>query len=269
VQLVQQLLLAGLETHASAGAFELADYRRAIPADLGERKAQPREVRHILVGRIREVATGDLPGAFQEVPDHGAPAQPLPIIPSPAEFVHKGRKEQRRIAHPSGDDEVRPICQRRDDRLRAEIRVGRDHPLRDVADAALRFDQRQVAISHRRHHVVTTDGRDLEALDPHLAGDARRGAGGADRIGRAHIGDDLYFIGDAGAEHHLETLAQQWIEARIRLPLPHLLRQRDRALRQALEHEIVEAPALGKIDRGLDAIAGVPGARADPERSHL
>jgi hypothetical protein len=53
----------------------------------------------------------------------------------------------------------------------------------------------------------------------------------------------------------------------MRVAPPGLLRQRDGALRQAFEDEIVEPAALRELDRGLDPVARITRAGADPDLS--
>ena len=52
---------------------------------------------------------------------------------------------------------------------------------------------------------------------------------------------------DAGRQHRVEAIGEQRVVARIRVAPPRLLRERDRALRQALEHQIVQFAALGEV----------------------
>jgi hypothetical protein len=145
VHLVEQLLLADLQVDRSAGARELGDDGAAVLSDLGERKPEPREVRRLLVAGIDEVSAGDLPGTFEEMSDERALAEPVPVVAPPRELVHQRGEKQRGIAHPSGDHDVGSTGKRRDDRLGAEIGIGGNHVRRDVGNAALRFDERQVA----------------------------------------------------------------------------------------------------------------------------
>ena len=62
-------------------------------------------------------------------------------------------------------------------------------------------------------------------------------------------------VGDTGAENRIEPVGKQRIVARIGIAPPRLLRQRDGALRQALEDEIVQFAAFGELDRRFDPIA--------------
>ena len=119
----------------------------ALPSspDLRERKTEAREIGRLLVAGIDEVAAGDLPGAFEQMSDERAFAEAVPVVGAPGERVHQRREKQRRIAHPPGDHDVGTTGERLDDRLGAEIGVGGNHPRRDVGDAPLGFDERQVA----------------------------------------------------------------------------------------------------------------------------
>ena len=64
----------------------------------------------------------------------------------------------------------------------------------------------------------------------------------------------------AGRQHGAHALRQQRVVALLRVALPAQLRQRDRALGQALEHQRIESAALGQVLRRIDPVAGVAGA---------
>ena len=66
----------------------------------------------------------------------------------------------------------------------------------------------------------------------------------------------------------LKRSASSGIEARVRVAQPLQLGERDGALGQAFEHQIVEAAPLGQLDGRLDAIAGKARAGSDPDRLH-
>jgi hypothetical protein len=97
VHLVQQLLLAGLRRHRTAGASDLGDDETAVLADSPDRKAEPREICHILVAGIGEIAAGDLAGAFQQMPGDRPLPEQIPVVHRPAEGMDHRRQEQRRI----------------------------------------------------------------------------------------------------------------------------------------------------------------------------
>ena len=69
-------------------------------------------------------------------------------------------------------------------------------------------------------------------------------------------------------QHRAHPLLQQRIEAAVRILHARLLRQRNGALAQALEHQILDVALFGEFDRGLDAIARIAGAGSDPDGSH-
>ena len=93
-------------------------------------------------------------------------------------------------------------------------------------------------------------------------------AGRGDRIGRAHIGDDLDAFGGAGRQHRAHPLLEQRIVTAVGILHARLLRQRDRALAETFEHQILDVALFGEFDRGLDAIARIAGTGSYPDRSH-
>ena len=69
-------------------------------------------------------------------------------------------------------------------------------------------------------------------------------------------------------QHRAHALLEQRIVAAVGILALLLLRKRDRALGEAFEDEILNVALLGQFDRGLDPIAGIAGAGADPDRLH-
>ncbi len=93
-------------------------------------------------------------------------------------------------------------------------------------------------------------------------------AGCCDRIGRAHIGDDPDAPGGAGRQHRAHPLLQQRVVAALGILHARLLRQRDGALAETLEHQVLDVALFGELDRGLDAIARIARAGSYPDGSH-
>ena len=109
---------------------------------------------------------------------------------------------------------------------------------------------------------IFSDGKPERLRD--LGGPAR----GGDRIGRAHIGDDLDALGGANRQHRAHPLFQQRIVTAFGIFHARLLRQRHRALAQAFEHQILQVAFFGELNRRLDAIAGIAGAGPYSNGSH-
>jgi len=86
------------------------------------------------------------------------------------------------------------------------------------------------------------------------------------RTGRPHIRDDAHTVAAADRQHRVHAIDEERIEPGRRIGGFGLLGQRDGALGQALEHQVIEAPLLGELDRRLDPIARVAGAAADANR---
>ena len=87
------------------------------------------------------------------------------------------------------------------------------------------------------------------------------------RIRGSHVGDQRHAAPVARREHGLHAFAKKGIEAGLWIARLRLLRQRDRALGQALEHEVVEVAAFDQFDGGLDAVVRVARAAANAERT--
>ena len=119
------------------------------------------------------------------------------------------------------------------------------------------FHDRKVAVLAGIEHVVADDGGDLQRRKPERSCDLGGLARCGDRIGRAHIGDDPDALGGAGRQHRAHPLLQQRIVTAVGVFHARLLRQRDGALAEAFEHEVLDVALLGEFDRGLDAIARI------------
>ncbi len=146
------------------------------------------------------------------------------------------------------------------DRLGAEIGIGRQQPIAELLDGAVEFHDREIAVLAGVEHVVADHRGDLQRRQAERFRDLGGPAGGGDRIGRAHIGDDLDALGGADRQHRAHPLLEQRIVAAFGILHPRLLRQRDGALAETLEHQILDVALFGEFDRGLDAIAGIAGA---------
>jgi len=117
-------------------------------------------------------------------------------------------------------------------------------------------------------HVVARHGRDRQAAQAERRGDGRDLVRRGDGIRSAHVGDDADAALRARRQHRAHALLEQRVVAAARVESPRLLREGDGALGEALEHEVVEVTVLGELERGLDAVSGVAGAGAEPDRSH-
>ena len=125
---------------------------------------------------------------------------------------------------------------------------------------AVEFHDREIAVLAGVEHVVADHGGDLQRRQAQRLRDLGGLARGGDRIGRAHIGDDLDAFGGAERQHRAHPLLQQRIVTAVGIFHPRLLRQRHRALAEAFEHQILQVAFFGELNRRLDAIAGIAGA---------
>ena len=257
MDLVEQLLLAGLRRHRAARARHLGDDQRAVLADFADGKAEPGEIGDVFISGVGEIAAGDLAGAFEQMAGDGALPQQIPVVHGPAEGMDHRREEQRGIGGAAGDHDVGARLQRVRHRLGAEIGIGREQPVAELLDGAVEFHDREIVGFAGVEHVVADDGGDLQFRQAERARDLGGLLRGRFRIGRAHIGDDLDAFCGAERQHRAHALFQQRVVAAFGILHPRLLRQRHRALAEALEHEIVDLALLGELDRGLDAIARI------------
>jgi hypothetical protein len=86
-----------------------------------------------------------------------------------------------------------------------------------------------------------------------------------ERIGGAHVGDDLHALGGAERQHRAKTALQQRIETCVRVFQFRQLRDGDGAFGEALEHEIVQRPVAREFDGRLYPVALKARARAQSD----
>ncbi len=201
--------------------------------------------------------------------DEHAPTQQVPVVAPPAERVDERAEKQGGIGHTPRDHHVRATIERVDDAVRPEIGVRRlDTIAADVADLACSRQQIGIRVQRQLQHVVAGQGGDLQTLKPKVPGDLHHTPGGGDRIGRAHVADDPHPLAAAAGQHRPHAGLQQRIVSGGGIHPLGPLRQGDGALRQAFEHQVVEAAMLDQLHRRFDPVAREAGARADTDRLH-
>ena len=169
--------------------------------------------------------------------------------------MNQWRHEQCRVANAPGDHHLGACRQCLGDAADAQVGVGREHGGTQVSDLAATFHQRVVAVAHPVQHIVADYGRDLQAGQTELAGNRCSATRGGQRVGRAHVGDDAYAATHASGQHGAHARFQQRVEAGFGVFLPGLLRQRNGALGQAFEDQVVDGAMLGQFKRRFDAVA--------------
>ena len=267
MDLVEQLLLDGSRRHRAARTCDLGDDEFAVLADLADRKAEPGEIGDVLYAGIGEIAAGDLARAFEQVADQRAAAEHRPVVHRPAEFGDQRRHEDRRVRRAAGDHDVRAALQRLDDRGDADIGVGGNDAVAHRGDR-LAVVERHVVVVKVGEDVVAGDGGDLEPLEPELAGDCARRLGRGGGVGGAHVGDDLHLVPGADGQDRPHARREQRIVAGVRVLHLDLLRERDRPLGEAFEHEVVETALFGELHGGLDPVSRIACAGTDPDGLH-
>ena len=137
----------------------------------------------------------------------------------------------------------------------------------DERRAALHQRQRVGVAAAIVEHVVAQHRRDLHRAEAELADDLGGLLRRAERIRRAHAGDDTRAVRacNAAARRGSGPRAARCSRRRVLHPLQ--LRERDRALGQRLVDQIVELAPLGEQRRGLDAIPRVARAGADAQHA--
>ena len=118
----------------------------------------------------------------------------------------------------------------------------------------------------RVEHVVAGHRGYLDVRMPSRAAMATIGLGRGERVRRAEVADELR----AGAREHrqqrLDARREPLVVAGARVAAAPQLRERDRALGEALEDQVVERAVRGEMHGRIEAVAGEPGAAAESQR---
>ena len=104
-------------------------------------------------------------------------------------------------------------------------------------------------------HVVAGNRRDPDG-DAHAFGDRGDLRRCAIRIGGAQIADQPEAPPREHGQQRFDAFGQPAVEATGRLAPSPQLGERDRALGQAFEHQVVERAVFGERDRRVEAVAG-------------
>ncbi len=70
-----------------------------------------------------------LSAAFDNVAGHGSRGEQIPRIGPPTELMNHWSQSQSRVCHAAGDDDLRSLAERFDDRSRTQVHVGRENPV--------------------------------------------------------------------------------------------------------------------------------------------
>ena len=204
---------AGQAIHPAAGACKFGDHRAAVGLHLGQWKTDFGQVVYIKVTRIGNVAAADLGRAFKQMTDQNALPHALPVVGLPAEVVHQRRQKKRRVRHTPGDHDIRARRECGQQRIRAQIRIGRYQPVMQTAHGFIRFKQGHIIRQHPRQHVVARHHRYAQAWQAQLTRDLQHGLASGQWIGRAHVADDGDALLHAGGQHGAHAFAQQRVIA--------------------------------------------------------
>jgi hypothetical protein len=260
---IQQLFGGGGDSDSSTGAGHFAERCVAIGIDVGKWEPQVREAGDVLGSRIREIAAAQLAGAFQQMADGSAAGDPQVVVGTPAEVMRERRDEQRRVGDAAGDHDVGAGRERRQQRVGTDVRIGRDQ--RRVARQSFAGFHRDGIRIELGEHIVAGDGgnldRQLEALrniDDHIR--CRQ------RIRRAEIADESRVVPLQQRQQRFDPRHEPRVVALRRITATAELCERDRALGQALENQVVEVTALGQQDRRVETIAGEARTTSESQR---
>ena len=227
---------------------------------LGKWKADLMQRRHIDKAGVGNVATADLRRAFKQMTDQNALTHALPVVALPAEVVHQRCQEKRRVRHAPRDHDISARRECGQQRIRAQIGIGRYQPVMQTAHGLIRFQQRRIVRQHPGQHVVTRHDCYAQACQAQLTRDLQHGLASGNGVGRAHVGDKGSALPDARRQYGTHAFLQQQVVALLAVAQVPQLRQRNRAFGQAFEHQRIQLAALGQIPRRVDPVAGITGA---------
>ena len=122
--LVEQLRGDRPDRHRAACPGMLGDHRRAVGVHLGDGKADPLAIGHLLEEGV--VAAAALGAALDDVAGHHRARDGVEVGVGPPEGVQGRPDDQRGVGDPARHHHLRPGGQRVGDRAGAQVRVGRD-----------------------------------------------------------------------------------------------------------------------------------------------
>ena len=264
MDLVDDLLRAGLHRHHAAGFGDLGDDEGAVLRNLHDREAEVSHAGDVLLARLGEVAARDLTAAFEQMTDHGALAQLVPVVQPPAKLVDERRHENRRVGDAAGDDHIRTLVERLQNALDTHVGVGGDDSSGQLTQRLAGLPDLNVHILFDvRQQIVAGDAGDLHAGQTVLFRDFDALGGTRLRVGGAHVGDELDMVLPAERQRLFHAVLQQTVIALRGVLELGLLTDGDRALCEALVADIIEVSLFAQLQRGLQTVARV--ARAGPD----
>ncbi len=262
---VQKLLGRRGARDAPAGVRDLAERRVAVGVDVGEREAQVRHVGNLLAAGVREVTAAELPRAFEQMTDGGAARESIDVVQGPAELVHQRCHEQRRIGDATREDDVGATRERGQHGFRAKVCIGRhDGTERRQRHARLQRGRRRSSASSTSSPVTAAT----------LMGSFSRRAmsttasAAASGFAAPKLLTSLTRLRTSVGSSDSTRSCKSRVVAAGRIAPAAQLGQRDRALGKALEDQIVELAALGKIHGRIETIAREAGAAAESHSLH-
>ena len=119
--------------------------------------------------------------------------------------------------------------------------------------------------AHDIGHVVAGDDRHRQIGDAERLGLAPNRARRAQRIGRAHVGDDAHTVSNARRQHGLEAFDEVRRVAALGVFEAGEVLARDGAFGETLKHQVIQRAAFGQINGRLDAVIGKSRAGADAD----
>ena len=125
--LIENLLAHRQHVHQAAGVRMLRDDKAAVRTGFDEWETHVPEAFHLMP--VGEIAACALRAAFDDVSGDDAGRHPVPVGRRPSELEHHWCESHGRVGDTAGDDDVGAGPQRRDDRSRPDVCVGRQYAI--------------------------------------------------------------------------------------------------------------------------------------------
>ena len=230
------------------------------------------EIRYVLEAGIGEVRSGHLCAAFEQMPAHGPLRQQVEIVLAPAMHVQQRPERQRRIGAAADEHDMRTGGQRLRNRAGTQVGVGGDDGALAERDALHDRLRSHFGFTHGGEQIVAGDGGDLQAGDPQLARQRVHPLRRAQRVGRAHVGDDADAVAVTVGQHQRQVSVEEGRVSLCGILALEALRDRERALGEHLVDQEALAVELRQRrhhrHRGVEAVAGEAGAATDVDLGH-
>lgn len=237
VDFVQDLLLDGAKIDDAAGVFWLGENERPVLGNLGNRKADVVEVRHVFPSRIGEIPSGHLRPTLKQVTNQNPGRQSVPIVGLPTKMCHQRPESQGGISDTPCDNHLRTLPDGIADGSRPDIDIAGNCFLFVEALPAVLSQRFGVGQADGGAHIVAFDQRNSQIGDIQLLSESGNRQRGSGWVGTPEVADDHYSCVNAFLQDRPQHLLEQWFVTLARIEASGHMSKRKRPFTDRLEDQ--------------------------------